>query len=122
MGGLGVVEHDSPRRVWVARLMAPLAFFAAATIFIVLIQAGLNGGSTQAASTATAGPTISEPTTSAPTTNTGPRKKKKTYRVKNGDTLESIAAKFNTTVDDLLTLNPTVDPLALSPGQKIRVS
>ena len=38
------------------------------------------------------------------------------------DTLESIAAKFNTTVDDLLTLNPDVDPLALSPGERIRVS
>jgi hypothetical protein len=25
-------------------------------------------------------------------------------------------------VDDLLQLNPSVDPLALSPGQKIRVS
>jgi LysM repeat protein len=36
--------------------------------------------------------------------------------------LESIAAKFNTTVDDLLTLNPDVDPLALSPRQRIRVS
>jgi LysM repeat protein len=42
--------------------------------------------------------------------------------VKRGDTLESIAAKFDTTVDDLLQLNPNVDPLALSPGQKIRVS
>jgi LysM repeat protein len=42
--------------------------------------------------------------------------------VKAGDTLESIAAKFNTTVDDLLALNPKIDPLALSPGQKIRVS
>jgi LysM repeat protein len=114
-----VVEHDSPRRVWAARLIAPLAFFGAATIFIVLIQAGLNGGSSETTTTVT--PTVSEPTTSAPTTNTGPRKKK-TYRVKNGDTLESIAAKFNTTVDDLLTLNPDVDPLALSPGQKIRVS
>ena len=108
--------------MWAARLIAPLAFFGAATIFIVLIQAGLNGGSTASATTTTtAGPTLSTPTDTAPTTNTGP-KKKKTYRVKSGDTLESIAAKFNTTVDDLLTLNPSVDPLALSPGQKIRVS
>jgi LysM repeat protein len=42
--------------------------------------------------------------------------------VKVGDTLESIAAKFDTTVDDLLTLNPGIDPLALNPGQKIRVA
>jgi LysM repeat protein len=109
--------------MWAARLIAPLAFFVAATVFIILIQAGLSGGSDgAAATTTTAGSTISAPTTSSPTTNTGPRKKRKSYRVKNGDTLESIAAKFNTTVDDLLALNPDVDPLALSPGQKIRVS
>jgi LysM repeat protein len=113
-----VVDHDSPRRVWAARLLAPLAFFGAATIFIILIQTGLNGGSTD--TTTTASPTVSAPTTTAPTT-TG-KKKKHIYTVKSGDTLESIAAKFNTTVDDLLTLNPNVDPLALSPGEKIRVS
>jgi LysM repeat protein len=116
-----VVEHDSPRRVWAARLIAPLAFFVAATVFIILIQAGLSGGSNDAATTGTAGPTLSTPTSTPTTSETRPRKKK-TYRVKNGDTLESIAAKFNTTVDDLLTLNPNVDPLALSPGQKLRVS
>ena len=112
-----MVDHDSPRRVWAARLAAPLAFFGAATIFIILLQAGLNGGSTD--TTTTASPTVSAPTTTAPTT-TG--KKKRVYTVKSGDTLESIAAKFNTTVDDLLTLNPDVDPLALSPGERIRVS
>jgi LysM repeat protein len=115
-----VVDHESPRRVWAARLIAPLAFFGAATIFIILIQAGLNGGSSEAATTRSV-PTVSAPTTTAASTNTGPRKKK-FYRVKSGDTLESIAAKFNTTVDDLLALNPTVDPLALSPNEKLRVS
>ena len=65
------------------------------------------------------------PTTSAPDTTTTAgttTSKKKIYRVNAGDTLESIAAKFDTTVDDLLALNPDVDPLALSPGQKIRVA
>jgi LysM repeat protein len=112
-----VVDHDPPGRVWAARLVAPLAFFGAATIFILLIQAGLNGGSTD---TTTASPTVTAPSTTVGTT-TG-KKKKRVYTVKSGDTLESIAAKFNTTVDDLLTLNPDVDPLALSPGDKIRVS
>jgi LysM repeat protein len=42
--------------------------------------------------------------------------------VQRGDTLESIAQKFDTTVDDLLRLNPDIDPLALSPGQRIRVA
>jgi LysM repeat protein len=112
-----VVDQEPPRRLWAARFVAPLAFFAAATILIVLIQRGLDGGSTDTATTAT--PTITLP---PPTGSTTTSTKKRFYRVKRGDTLESIAAKFNTTVDDLLTLNPNVDPLALSPRQRIRVS
>jgi len=101
----------------VYRIAAPAAFFLAATILVVLIERGLNGDSQT--------PTTMLPTTSAPDTTTTAgttTSKKKIYRVKAGDTLESIAAKFDTTVDDLLALNPNVDPLALSPGQKIRVA
>jgi LysM repeat protein len=112
------VVDDHQRRVWAARLVAPLAFFGAATVFIILIQSGLNSGSKDTATTAT--PPTTAPTTGGTTTPATGRKK--FYRVKSGDTLESIAAKFNTTVDDLLTLNPNVDPLALSPRQRIRVS
>jgi LysM repeat protein len=112
-----VVEHERERRVWAARLIAPLAFFAAATLLVVLIQAGLSGGTE---TTTSSTPTVSAPSTSGPAT-TG-KKKKRFYHVHGGDTLESIAAKFDTTVDDLLQLNPNVDPLALSPGQKIRVA
>jgi LysM repeat protein len=113
-----VVEEQEARRAWVARLAAPVAFFVAATVLIILVESGLNGGGS--AATTSSLPTASTPTTTAGTTS-GP-KKKRIYRVRRGDTLESIAAKFNTTVDDLLQLNPNVDPLALSPGQKIRVS
>jgi LysM repeat protein len=112
-----VVEQEPPRRLLAARFVAPLAFVVAATILIVLIQRGLNGGSADTVTTAT--PPATSPTTTVGTT--GPTKKR-FYRVKSGDTLESIAAKFHTTVDDLITLNPDVDPLALSPRQKIRVA
>jgi LysM repeat protein len=112
-----VVEQEPPRRIWAARLAAPVAFFAAATALIVLVQRGLDGGSTAGGTTT---PTLTSPTpTSGTTTET---KKKRFYRVRRGDTLESIAAKFDTTVDDLLQRNPNVDPLALSPGQRIRIS
>jgi LysM repeat protein len=89
---------------------------------VILIEQGLSGG--DASGTATSGlPTVSTPVETTPATQSSPSgKKKKIYHVKVGDTLESIAAKFNTTVDDLLTLNPGIDPLALSPGQKIRVA
>jgi LysM repeat protein len=111
---------DPKYRMWIYRIAAPVAFFLAATILVVLIQKGLDDGSTTTSPT-TGLPTVSTPTTSEATT-TGKKKKKKIYRVKVGDTLESIAAKFDTTVDDLLALNPGIDPLALSPGQKIRVA
>ena len=113
-----MVDEQEARRAWVARLAAPVAFFVAATVLIILVESGLNGGGS--AATTSSLPTASTPTATAGTTS-GP-KKKRIYRVRRGDTLESIAAKFNTTVDDLLQLNPNVDPLALSPGQKIRVS
>jgi len=41
--------------------------------------------------------------------------------VKSGDTLGSIAQKYGTTVDELMTLNPGIDPTALLIGQKLRV-
>jgi len=109
---------DPKYRTWVYLVAAPAAFFLAATILVILIERGLNGDAQT--------PTTVLPTTSAPDTTTAAAtttsNKKKIYRVKAGDTLESIAAKFNTTVDDLLALNPGIDPLALSPGQKIRVA
>lgn len=111
---------DPKYRMWVYRIAAPAAFFLAATILVILIERGLDSSSTTTPAPATT-PATSTPTT--PTTiDTTPSKKKQIYRVKTGDTLELIAAKFNTTVDDLLALNPGIDPLALSPGQKIRVA
>ena len=112
-----MVEHDSPRRVWAARLAAPAAFFAAAIALVVLVQRGLDDGSSAASNTT---PAITTPTTTSQTTTEA--KRRRTYKVRRGDTLQSIAAKFETTVDDLLRLNPDVDPLALSPGQRIRVA
>jgi LysM repeat protein len=115
-----VVDHEPERRVWAARLVAPLAFFAAATVLVVLVQNGLNDGSA-GTGTGTFVTTTNEGSTTTTGTTTG-KKHKRIYHVRQGDTLESIAAKFHTTVDDLLQLNPDVDPLALSPGQRIRVS
>jgi hypothetical protein len=43
------------------------------------------------------------------------------YSVRSGDTLATIAERFGTTVDRLLTLNPGIDPHALRVGQTVRV-
>lgn len=41
------------------------------------------------------------------------------YLVQLGDTLSSIASRFNVTVNDLVTANPALDPNLLSEGQQI---
>lgn len=110
-----MVENERTR-TWAARLVAPLAFFAAAIVLILLVQSGLSADDSDPGTSVTPPPAE---TTSGTTTAATERKR---YRVRRGDTLESIAAKFGTTVERLIELNPNIDPLALSPGQKIRVS
>lgn len=45
------------------------------------------------------------------------------YTVKTGDTLSSVASKFNTTVDAIIRLNPTILGKSgyLTPGMSIKV-
>ena len=101
-----------------------MAFFFAATVLVILVQRGFEDDDTNATPTTT-GVVATGPTgtggdgtgTGAGPSGGGPR----FYRVRQGDTLESIAARFETDVDVLLELNPNIDPLALSPGQRIRV-
>jgi LysM repeat protein len=127
---------DPGRRQQLTRYGAPAAFLAAVTIAVILIQAGLNGGS---GSTTTVGtrPTTSSatkpvttpklvlttpttPTTTGTTTETT-APGAEYYVVQSGDTLGSLAQKYSTTVDELVILNPGIDPTALHIGQRIRV-
>jgi LysM repeat protein len=126
---------DPRSRKQLTRYGAPAAFLAAVTIAVILIQAGLNSGS-ESTTTVEALPTTSTATKPPTTTKlvlTGPQAGTTTtatatttpgaeyYVVESGDTLGSIAEKYSTTVDELMTLNPGIDPTALHIGQKIRV-
>jgi LysM repeat protein len=107
-------------RVWISRLIAPLAFLAAATALVVVVQRALDEDSSPSSATAQATETDTAPaTTEQEQTETGNRE---FYRIRAGDTLEQIASRFDTTVDELLLLNPELDPLALEPGSRIRVA
>lgn len=120
---------DPGRRRELTRFGAPAAFLLAVTIAVLLIKSGLDNGSQQqtvAAPTTTAQTTTEAKTTTKlvltgtlPTT-TAPANAQY-YVIQSGDTLGTIASRHNTTVDQLLTLNPGVDPSALQPGQRIRV-
>jgi LysM repeat protein len=113
-------------RIWVARLAAPLAFFFAAVILVVLVQRGLDREQDTSSSAAASNTdTTDTGATTTPgvtdTTDLPSACQKRNYRVRPGDTLEVIAARCQTTVDVLLELNPDIDPLALSPGQKVHL-
>ena len=127
---------DPRRRQELTRYGAPTAFLVAVTIAVILIKAGLNAGS-GSTTTVEALPTTSTATKPTTTTTklilTGPQATTTTtatetttpgaeyHVVQSGDTLGSIAQKYNTIVDELITLNPGIDPTALRIGQKIRV-
>jgi LysM domain len=125
---------SEPDRIsWGVRVLAPLAFFTAATVLVLLVHSSLNAG--------TDGESPAANDRGARTDNRGqqgqggqasgnqaggrneqqPQQQRRFYRVQEGDTLGAIAAEFGTTVDDLLALNPGIDPVALSPGQRVRV-
>jgi LysM repeat protein len=120
---------DPGGRRELTRFGAPAAFLLAVTIAVLLIKSGLDNGSqeqTIATPTTTAQTTTQAKTTTklvltgtAPTTSAPANAQY--YVIQSGDTLGAIAAKYDTTVDQLLTLNPDVDPSALQPGQRIRV-
>lgn len=70
--------------------------------------------------------TESEPTGQAesvsPVTESAqPQPAPSSYRAKIGDTLESIAERFDVDVADLRALNPNIDPVAIRKGQRIRL-
>ena len=123
-------------RSWGARLVAPVVFFAAVTLLVLIVQSSLDdfGGNEQTTPTITTVAngkevaSVEEDTSSelgaeklTEAEGTG-SSAKDFYGVQSGDTLESIAARFDTTVADLLELNPDIDPLALATGSHIRVS
>ncbi len=111
-------------RVWVARFAAPLAFFFAATVLVILVQRALESDAGEAGTSATSTQEVDTgPTTTAPGETTAlPRGcRRPRYTVRRGDTLESIAAKCRVPLSDLLELNPEIDPLTLNPGDRIRI-
>jgi LysM repeat protein len=115
------VPRARRRRVethWGARLLAPAAFLAAATVAVLLIRAGLDPTgeptTTQPPHTTRSGETTTQPAATRPR-----RRVSRTYTIRAGDTFETIASDRGTTVEELQALNPDVDPNSLQVGQKI---
>ena len=109
MGRLGVVDRRG-----LARVAVPLAFLAAVTVAVLLVQAGLDEASPTRV--VPSGPAASSP---VPATTSQPARRY--YRVKPGDTLAAIAPRVGLTEVELVALNPGIEPTALRIGQRLRV-
>ena len=107
---------------WGARLLAPAAFLAAATVAVLLIRAGLDSNG-EPASTLPAVTTRPADTGTRPTTTRArpPAPVRSTYVIQEGDTFGTVAEEHGTTVDRLRALNPDVDENSLQVGQRIVV-
>jgi LysM repeat protein len=119
---------DKHRRQELVRVAAPVCFLLVATIAILLIRSGLHGDAAPAQTTTVTKKkhpprtrTIVPIDSSTATQTAVAPPAGRTYTVKEGDTLGSIAAKQRTTVDELLATNPGIDPTGLQIGDKIRL-
>lgn len=97
----------STRRV--ARIAAPIVFLIAVMAFIgIVVQSGVMGGSEEPTPT---------PTVTATKNATATRK----YVIKSGDSMSSLAERFNTSVTTLQELNPDLSATTLVVGTTILV-
>ena len=101
------------------RLAAPAAFLAGITIAVLLVRAGLSDTETTTAAQTSVATSTAATTTAETQTATEPVPV--FVEVESGGTLDQIALDNDTTVEQLLLLNPGLDPTALQVGQRIRV-
>ena len=105
-----------PRRE-LTRYGAPAAFLAAVTIAVLLIKAGLSGSN----NTTTGQALPTSHSTTGPSSRPQRVRARVYYTIQSGDTLGEIALRERTTVEELMRLNPGIDPRALHAGTRIRV-
>jgi LysM repeat protein len=101
------------------RFLAPIALLVAVVVVVIVVSTSLTGGDGDGKPTDVA--------TQAPSSGAGTRGGDKdgggpsTYEVESGDTLDAIAEETGVSVEELLELNPDVDPEALSTGQELKL-
>lgn len=82
-----------------------MAFLLAVTIVVLLVRSGLSEGAATPGGARVVAVTSGE----------------QVYVVARGDTLEAIATRLGTSSDELLRLNPGIDPVGLRVGSRLRV-
>jgi LysM repeat protein len=101
-----------------ARFIAPLALVAVAVALFMVVSSSLNESESGTTPDQTSG---NQPTASPTKDDKRERKGPRRYRVKTGDTPSSIAEKTGVPLEQILRLNPDLDPQTLAPGQRIKL-
>jgi LysM repeat protein len=107
-----------------SRWLAPLALLAALIAVWVVVQSTTGddqSSSTQTRKSETNVKTSTGGRTTAADAPTNASSEPRTYTVKAGDTLGTIAEVTGVPIDQLLEVNPELDPQSLSVGQRIRL-
>jgi LysM repeat protein len=110
-------RRTNPRDV-IARIAAPLALLAAFIAVIAVVSSSGGGGDRKAS----VGKLPHANGSAAKSSRPHRTHRRKTYRVKVGDNLSTIAENSGTPIARLTQLNPDLDPQALSPGQCVALS
>ena len=94
-----------------ARILALIALVGAVVVIVVVISSSLGGDSDSSSKSRQNGHQSTH----------RPKTKAKTYVVKSGDTLVSIAHRTGIPVAHILALNPEVDPQILIAGETLKL-
>ena len=100
-----------------ARFLAPLALVGFALALFIVLSSTTKEQAGEPGTRGTSSPAEATPAPSAKKK----RKTKKTYTIKSGDTPSGIAVKVDVPLDQILELNPDLDPQTLTPGTKIKL-
>ena len=115
-----------PRRRSPARWLAPIVLLACVFAVYSIVNANLlssdepatSSSSTSTTSTSGKARTVSERSKSSKRKS----RKRRTYTVKSGDTLSSIAVKTGVSLERIQQLNPKLDSNSLQTGQRVKLS
>jgi Tfp pilus assembly protein FimV len=103
---------------WLIRYGLPAGFLLLATVAILVVRPVLHA---EDGASAARRPAASPPARVATQRQPARPPRSTGYEVRSGDTLATIAERLGTTVDELMVLNPGIDPHALRVGQSLRV-
>jgi LysM repeat protein len=106
-----------------ARFLAPLALVAFGVALFLVVNGTQPSDETEAPNRTTNGQPASSPSGDREngSDEEPERRGRRRYTVKPGDTPSSIAEETGVPLEDILRLNPDLDPQTLSPGQRIRL-